>query len=38
MRTRVDHLMYAVGDELRNTIRTGVTLTEPIDARHSVRA
>lgn len=31
MRRQVDHLMYAAGDSLRNTIRTGITLTEPID-------
>ncbi|MBO7663477.1 MAG: hypothetical protein J6U01_08895, partial [Clostridia bacterium] len=31
-RFRVDHLMYAAGDSLRNTIRTGITLTEPVDS------
>ena len=31
MEYHVDNIMYAAGDELYNTIRTGITFTEPID-------
>lgn len=32
MRYNVDHLIYAADDTLWNTVRIGITLTEPIDA------
>lgn len=31
MQYKVDHLLYAAGAGIRNTIRTGITLTEPVD-------
>jgi len=31
MQYKIDHLLYATGAGIRNTIRTGITLTEPVD-------
>ena len=31
MRYMADHFMYAAGSDFRNTIRTGIEMSEPVD-------